>query len=77
MLITSRLVTVWMRGMGGVPSHHQMHRVLGELAGTGRHRISEHERERWEEPWHTSRVGPLIAPRQRRFMLKSSRTERT
>jgi hypothetical protein len=66
MLITLRLVTVLVRGMGGVPCHHQMQSVLGELAGTGRHCISEHQRERWEEPWHTSSVESLRGPRQRR-----------
>jgi len=66
-LITLWLVTVLVRSMGGVPCHHQMHSVLDELAGTGRYRISEHECERWEEPWHASSVESLKGPRQRRL----------
>lgn len=64
MLITLWLVIVLVRSMGGVPCHHQMHGVLDELAGTGRYRESEHERECWEEPWHTPSVEALRGPRQ-------------
>ena len=59
MRIVARLFFGFVRRMRTVPVGHEVSDVLDHLAGAGRDRVSEQNRDAWNEPMHAPNVALL------------------